>query len=87
MHWRLLSLFYSFPAPESVPTPSRAQSISGYSIEVAWDEPAVVKGVLEKYTLKAYGEGSPQPRVPSASAELEDTDILKGKGDPLGHSI
>ncbi|XP_055465169.1 usherin [Psammomys obesus] len=65
-------------APESVPTPSRAQSISGYSIEVARDKPAVVKGILEKYTLKAYGEGSPQPRVPSASAELEDTGVLKG---------
>ncbi|KAM7336683.1 hypothetical protein ACRRTK_005176 [Alexandromys fortis] len=41
-------------APQRVPTPSRAQSINGYSIEVAWDEPAVAKGVREKYILKAY---------------------------------
>ncbi|KAL1769712.1 usherin [Sigmodon hispidus] len=62
-----------FTVPQSVPTPSRAQSINGYSVEVAWDEPTVDKGVLEKYILKAYGEDSPQPHIPSASVELYDT--------------
>ncbi|XP_052593935.1 usherin [Peromyscus californicus insignis] len=65
-------------APESVPTPSRAQSINGYSIEVAWDEPTMVKGVLEKYILKAYGEDSLQPHIPSASVELDDTSTHTG---------
>ncbi|GAB1285872.1 Usherin [Apodemus speciosus] len=65
-------------APQSVPTPSRAQSINGYSVEVAWDEPAVVRGVLEKYILKAYSQDSPQPRVPSASTELNDTSARSG---------
>ncbi|NP_067383.3 usherin precursor [Mus musculus] len=65
-------------APQSVPTPSRAQSINGSSVEVAWNEPAVVKGVLEKYVLKAYSEDSSQPRVPSASTELHDTSTHSG---------
>lgn len=69
-----------------MPTPSRAQSINGYSVEVAWDEPAVVKGVLEKYVLKAYSQDSPQPHVPSASTELNDTSARSGKGDPLVES-
>ncbi|EDL94949.1 rCG20448 [Rattus norvegicus] len=62
-------------APHSVPTPSRAQSINGYSVEVAWNEPAMVKGVLEKYILKAYSEDSAQPHMPSASTEFNNTDI------------
>ncbi|KAL6091956.1 hypothetical protein STEG23_000531, partial [Scotinomys teguina] len=65
-------------APESVPTPSGAQSINGYSIEVAWHEPTAVKGVLEKYILKAYSEDSPQPHRPSASVELDDTSTHTG---------
>lgn len=66
-----------------MPTPTRAQSINGYSVEVAWDEPAVLKGVLEKYVLKAYGEDSSQPHVPSASTEVHDTNTHSGKGDAL----
>ncbi|XP_032771366.1 usherin [Rattus rattus] len=65
-------------APHSVPTPSRAQSINGYSVEVAWNEPAMVKGVLEKYILKAYSEDSTQPHMPSASTEFNNTDIRTG---------
>ncbi|XP_028616049.1 usherin isoform X2 [Grammomys surdaster] len=65
-------------APQSVPTPSRAQSINGSSVEVAWDEPAVVNGVLEKYVLKAYNEDRSQPRIPSASTELNDTNNRSG---------
>lgn len=75
--------FYSLSAPQSVPTPSRAQSINGSSVEVAWDEPAVVKGVLEKYVLKAYSKGSSQPHTPSASTELNDTNTRSGKGHSL----
>ncbi|EGV92554.1 Usherin [Cricetulus griseus] len=69
-----------FTAPQSVPTPLRAQSINGYSIEVAWDEPTVVKGVPEKYFLKAYSEDSPQPHIPSASVELDNTSTLEDLG-------
>ncbi|XP_052056319.1 usherin [Apodemus sylvaticus] len=65
-------------APQSVPTPSRAQSINGYSVEVAWDEPAVAEGVLEKYVLKAYSKDSSQPQMPAASTELNDTSTHSG---------
>lgn len=70
-----------------MPTPSRAQSINGYSVEVAWNEPAMVKGVLEKYILKAYSEDSAQPHMPSASTEFNNTDIRTGKGDSLESAL
>ncbi|NXX21752.1 USH2A protein, partial [Podargus strigoides] len=62
--------------PQNVPTPSRVHSINGYSIEVTWDKPAGVIGVIEKYILKAYEEDGPS--VPIASAELADTSMLTG---------
>lgn len=68
-----------------MPTPSRVRSINGYSIEVTWDEPVVVRGVIEKYVLRAYSEDDPRsPRMPSASSELVNTSTLTGKGDSLG---
>ncbi|KAG3258086.1 usherin, transcript variant X1 [Ictidomys tridecemlineatus] len=68
-------------APQSVPTPSRVQSINGYSIEVTWDEPVVVRGVIEKYILKAYSEDDPYvPPMPSASAEFVNFSNLMHKG-------
>ncbi|XP_040491950.1 usherin [Ursus maritimus] len=66
-------------APQHVPTPSRVRSINGYSIEVTWDEPVVVRGVIEKYVLRAYREDDPRsPRMPSASSELVNTSTLTG---------
>ncbi|NXK24475.1 USH2A protein, partial [Arenaria interpres] len=62
--------------PQNVPTPSRVHSINGYSIEVTWDKPAGVIGVIEKYILKAYEEDG--PNVPITSAELTDTSMLTG---------
>ncbi|XP_039386307.1 usherin [Mauremys reevesii] len=62
--------------PENVPTPSRIHSINGYSIEVTWDKPAGVIGVIEKYILKAYNEDGPS--VPIISAEFTDTTTLTG---------
>ncbi|PKU48925.1 usherin [Limosa lapponica baueri] len=63
-----------FTVPQNVPTPSRVHSINGYSIEVTWDKPAGVIGVIEKYILKAYEEDG--PNVPITSAELTDTSML-----------
>eukprot|EP00076_Gallus_gallus_P047875 XP_419417.4 usherin isoform X2 [Gallus gallus] len=62
--------------PQNVPTPSRVHSINGYSIEVTWDKPAGVIGVIEKYILKAYEEDGPS--VPITIAELADTSMLTG---------
>ncbi|KAM4814939.1 usherin-like, partial [Thomomys bottae] len=68
-------------APQSVPTPSRIRSISGYKLEVTWDEPVIVRGVLEKYILKAYSEGdSRSSRLPSAQTELVSTSPLTDTG-------
>nr|XP_004672060.2 usherin [Jaculus jaculus] len=58
-------------APQSVPTPSRVRSINGYSVEVTWDEPVVLRGVVEKCILKAYSEdGFHTPQTPSATADI-----------------
>ncbi|KAM6217822.1 usherin isoform 2-T2 [Rhynchocyon petersi] len=66
-------------APQSVPTPSRARSINGSSIEVTWDKPVVVQGVIEKYFLKAYSiDGPKPPQMPVASAELVNTSTYTG---------
>ncbi|KAI5940642.1 Usherin [Manis javanica] len=66
-------------APQSVPTPSRVHSINGYSLEVTWDEPVVVRGVIEKYILRAYSEDDPgAPRMPSASSELANVNTFTG---------
>ncbi|NWI50331.1 USH2A protein, partial [Calyptomena viridis] len=62
--------------PQNVPTPSRVHSINGYSIEVTWDKPAGVIGVIEKYILKAYEADG--PNVPITSAELADASMLTG---------
>ncbi|KAJ7402273.1 hypothetical protein BTVI_87954 [Pitangus sulphuratus] len=65
-----------FTVPQNVPTPSRVHSINGYSIEVTWDKPAGVIGVIEKYILKAYEADGPS--VPITSAELADAGMLTG---------
>ncbi|XP_038667644.1 usherin isoform X2 [Scyliorhinus canicula] len=62
--------------PQNVPTPSRIRSINGYRVEVSWDEPAEVRGVIEKYILKAYNEDSPS--TPLIRANFTDTRSLAG---------
>uniref|UniRef100_A0ACB8GA91 Uncharacterized protein n=1 Tax=Sphaerodactylus townsendi TaxID=933632 RepID=A0ACB8GA91_9SAUR len=62
------------PVPQNVPTPSRVHSINGYSVEVTWDEPVGVIGVIEKYILKASSEdGSSTSPV---STEISNTSAL-----------
>ncbi|RXN00888.1 Usherin [Acipenser ruthenus] len=65
--------------PQSVPTPSRVHSVNGYSVEVSWDEPAGVRGVIEKYVLKAYNEDSPS--MPPITAEFTSTHTLTAPSD------
>ncbi|XP_059533348.1 usherin [Myotis daubentonii] len=67
-------------APRSVPAPSRVRSINGSSVEVAWDEPGEVRGVIEKYTLRACPEGGGPgpPRTPCVTSELVHTSNLTG---------
>eukprot|EP00062_Callorhinchus_milii_P018719 gi/632972566/ref/XP_007902721.1/ PREDICTED: usherin [Callorhinchus milii] len=62
--------------PQSVPTPSRFHSINGYRVEVSWDEPAEVRGVIEKCILKAYNEDSPS--TPPIRADFTDIHALAG---------
>ncbi|KAK1328091.1 hypothetical protein QTO34_012514 [Cnephaeus nilssonii] len=64
--------------PRSVPAPSRVRSINGSSVEVAWDEPVEVRGVIEKYILRACPEGGVPgpPRTPCATSELVHTSNL-----------
>ncbi|KAK7153113.1 hypothetical protein R3I93_011118 [Phoxinus phoxinus] len=45
--------------PQSVLPPSRVESVNGSSVEVSWEEPAEVRGVIEKYVLKAYSRDRP----------------------------
>uniref|UniRef100_UPI00398F6349 usherin isoform X1 n=1 Tax=Pristiophorus japonicus TaxID=55135 RepID=UPI00398F6349 len=66
--------------PQSVPTPSRIHSINGYRVEVSWDEPAEVRGVIEKYILKAYNEDSPS----TSSIRANFTDIRSLAGNLTG---
>lgn len=70
-------------APRSVPAPSRVRSINGSSVEVAWDEPMGVRGVIEKYILRACPEGGGPgpPHTPCVTSELVHTSNLTGKGD------
>ncbi|KAM5238832.1 usherin [Ctenodactylus gundi] len=65
-------------APPRVPSPSRALSISGSSVEVTWDEPVGVRGVITKYMLKAYEHNPSAPRTLSAHAVFVDTSVLTG---------
>ncbi|XP_060102758.1 usherin [Heteronotia binoei] len=62
--------------PQSVPTPSRVHSINGYSIEVTWDEPVGVIGVIEKYILKASSEDG--FNISPVSTEISNTSAFTG---------
>ncbi|KAK3537246.1 hypothetical protein QTP70_004660 [Hemibagrus guttatus] len=48
-----------FTAPQSVLPPSRVASVNGSSAEVSWEEPPEVRGVIERYVVKAYSRDSP----------------------------
>lgn len=71
-----LFLFYSFTVLQNVLTLSRIHSINGYSIEVTWDEPVGVKGVIEKYILKASSEDGSNISV--VSTEISNTSSCTG---------
>ncbi|MBN3306045.1 USH2A protein, partial [Amia calva] len=62
--------------PQSVLPPSRVRCVNGYSAEVSWDEPAGVRGVIEKYILKAYNRDSPS--LPPITAEFPASPNLTG---------
>lgn len=79
----------SSAAPRSVPAPSRVRSINGSSVQVAWDEPGEVRGVMEKYILRACPQGGVPgpPRTPCATSELVHTGNLTGRGVPAGVNL
>ncbi|XP_065144388.2 usherin [Paramisgurnus dabryanus] len=53
--------------PQSVLPPSRVESVNGSSVEVSWEEPVEVRGVIEKYVLKAYSRERPSSSPISAA--------------------
>uniref|UniRef100_A0A8D2ISK6 Usherin n=1 Tax=Varanus komodoensis TaxID=61221 RepID=A0A8D2ISK6_VARKO len=63
-------------ASQNVPTPSRVHSINGYSVVVTWDEPVGVKGVIEKYILKASSKDGPS--MSTVSTEISNTSAIAG---------
>lgn len=73
-----LSLIISCSVPQSVLPPSRVESVNGSSVEVSWEEPAEVRGVIEKYVLKAYSRE--RPSSSSISATFPHSQHLTGKG-------
>ncbi|RXN19458.1 usherin [Labeo rohita] len=62
--------------PQSVLPPSRVGSVNGSSVEVSWEEPAEVRGVIEKYVLKAYSRD--RPSSPPISATFPHSQHLTG---------
>ncbi|KAM6459617.1 usherin [Liasis olivaceus] len=62
--------------PQNVLTLSRIHSINGYNIEVTWDEPVGVKGVIEKYILKASSEDGSNISV--VTTEISNTSSCTG---------
>lgn len=73
-----LSPFISCTVPQSVLPPSRVESVNGSSVEVSWEEPAEVRGVIEKYVLKAYSRD--RPFSSPISATFPHSQHLTGKG-------
>lgn len=73
-----LSPIISCTVPQSVLPPSRVESVNGSSVEVSWEEPAEVRGVIEKYVLKAYSRD--RPFSSPISATFPHSQHLTGKG-------
>ncbi|XP_016076620.1 PREDICTED: usherin [Miniopterus natalensis] len=67
-------------APQRVPPPARAHGVNGSSVEVTWDEHVEVRGLIERYVLRACGEDrvAGPPATPCATSELVDTNNLTG---------
>ncbi|XP_030630773.1 LOW QUALITY PROTEIN: usherin [Chanos chanos] len=53
--------------PQSVLAPSRAVSVNGWSVEVGWEEAVGVRGVIEKYIVRAYDRDNPSSSPISAT--------------------
>ncbi|XP_049320201.1 usherin isoform X1 [Astyanax mexicanus] len=62
--------------PQSVLPPSRVASVNGSSVEVSWAEPPGVRGVIERYVVKAYSRD--RPSSPPISATFPNTQRLAG---------
>uniref|UniRef100_A0A4W4GYM7 Usher syndrome 2A (autosomal recessive, mild) n=1 Tax=Electrophorus electricus TaxID=8005 RepID=A0A4W4GYM7_ELEEL len=62
--------------PQSVLPPSRVASVNGSSAEVRWEEPVGVRGVIERYVVKAHSRD--RPSSPPISAAFPDTPPLTG---------
>ncbi|XP_037397596.1 usherin [Pygocentrus nattereri] len=62
--------------PQSVLPPSRVASINGSSVEVSWAEPPGVRGVIERYVVKAYSRD--RPSSPPIGATFPNTQRLTG---------
>lgn len=77
-----LRLIISCTVPQSVLPPSRVESVNGSSVEVSWEEPAEVRGVIEKYVLKAYSRE--RPSSSPVSAAFPHSQHLTGKGRTAG---
>ncbi|XP_063775500.1 usherin [Pseudophryne corroboree] len=57
--------------PTSGKTPLRVLGVSGYSVTVAWDRPAGVRGVIQQYILTA--EAASSPNVSTVRSVIPDT--------------
>ncbi|XP_062312043.1 usherin-like, partial [Osmerus eperlanus] len=53
--------------PLSVPPPSRVESGSGFSAQVSWTPPSDVRGVIDRYELRAYDRDQPGSAPVSAT--------------------
>ncbi|XP_053568734.1 usherin [Bombina bombina] len=62
--------------PENLKIPLRVLNINAHSVEVTWDRPSGVTGVIEQYILKAYPENS--PNIFTSNASFPDNNIASG---------
>ncbi|GFO50464.1 usherin, partial [Plakobranchus ocellatus] len=61
-------------APSGVNAPTDVRSISGYEVEVIWQEPEITYGLLTKYVLMAYVVGA-QGNNSQVSLDISDVTI------------
>ncbi|XP_068597953.1 usherin [Brachionichthys hirsutus] len=52
--------------PRSIQPPTTVESLNGFSVEVSWSPPADVRGLIDRYELRAYNRD--QPEVPPVKA-------------------
>ena len=65
-------------APTGVSAPTDPQSISGYIIEVKWQQPNGNTGVITQYILTAYNLD--EPSLDPVTADFTDTTTLEYTG-------